>query len=117
MDVGYVLRQFGKGGRAARKAYHRFIGEGMGMGEIPELTGGGLIRSKGGWSQVLSARRRGDGERGDERILGDGDFVRRILKEDCRWPRLYVLREWEHRALHGRLPVWTKRGEYRDNTI
>jgi len=81
MDVGYVLRQFGKGGRAARKAYHRFIGEGMGMGEIPELTGGGLIRSKGGWSQVLSARRRGDGERGDERILGDGDFVHRILKD------------------------------------
>ena len=30
---------------------------------------------------MLSARRRGDGERGDERILGDGDFVHRILKD------------------------------------
>ena len=48
----------------------RFVGEGMAMGRIPGLTGGGLIRSKGGWSQVLSSRRRGQVEEYDERILG-----------------------------------------------
>jgi len=48
---------------------------------LPELTGGGLIRSKGGWSQVLAARRSGRKEEYDERILGSGDFVNGILKE------------------------------------
>jgi len=45
------------------------------------LTGGGLIRSKGGWSQVVSARRSGQKEEYDERILGSGDFVSAALKE------------------------------------
>jgi len=81
MDIGFVLRQFSRGENAARMAYRSFVEEGMGMGRIPELTGGGFIRSKGGWSQVLSARRKGEEERGDERILGDGDFVDRILKD------------------------------------
>ncbi len=53
----------------------------MSMGHNPEFTGGGLIRSKGGWSQVLSARRTGTPEESDERILGGGDFVNAILKE------------------------------------
>jgi len=59
MDTVYVLSQFGARKKAARNAYHRFVGEGMAMGKMPEFTGGGLIRSKGGWSQVVSARRRG----------------------------------------------------------
>ena len=51
------------------------------MGEIPEFTGGGLIRSKGEWSQAVSARRSSQKEESDERILGSGDFVNAILKE------------------------------------
>jgi putative transposase len=62
------------------------------MGRVPELTGGGLIRSKGGWSQVVSARRRGEREEFDERILGGGDFVSAILW-DCHWQR--SLDRWE----------------------
>ena len=81
MDTGYILSQFGARKKAARNAYHRFVGEGMGIGKIPEFTGGGLIRSRGGWSQVVSARRRGQREESDERILGSGDFVNAILKE------------------------------------
>ena len=81
MDIAYVLAQFGDRRKAAQEAYRNFIGEGMGMGVVPELTRGGLIRSKGGWSEVLSARRKGTGERGDERILGSGDFVNAILRE------------------------------------
>ena len=81
MDTGYILSQFGARKGAARKAYHRFVGEGMALGRVPELTGGGLIRSRGGWSQVVSARRRGQVEESDERILGSGDFVNAILKE------------------------------------
>ena len=44
--------------------------------------GGGLIRSLGSWSQVLSIRRDNQRELADERILGTGDFVDRILNED-----------------------------------
>ena len=81
MDTAYVLSLFANRKRAARSAYGTFVAEGMGMGRMPELTGGGLIRSKGGWSQVLSARRKGQVEESDERILGRGDFVNAILKE------------------------------------
>jgi REP element-mobilizing transposase RayT len=81
MDVDYVLLQFNDTKRKARNAYRRFVGEGIGMGRQPELTGGGLIRSKGGWSQVVSARRSGRKEEYDERILGSGDFVNAALKE------------------------------------
>ena len=81
MDSSYVLTQFAKRKSVARNAYRSFVAEGMAMGSIPELTGGGLIRSKGGWSQVRSARRKGKNEEFDERILGDGDFVNAILRE------------------------------------
>ena len=81
MDVDRVLQEFGSSRRRARNEYRRFMQEGFGQGRLPELTGGGLIRSKGGWSQVLSARRSGRKEEFDERILGSGDFVNSILKE------------------------------------
>ena len=45
------------------------------------MTGGGLIRSMGGWSAVKSMRRLRDHVKGDERILGDSDFVLSVLSE------------------------------------
>ena len=81
MDVDRVLTEFGSTGRKAMKEYQRFMQEGLGQGRLAELTGGGLIRSKGGWSQVLSARRSGQKEEYDERVLGSGDFVNAILRE------------------------------------
>ena len=81
MDTGYILSQFGARKKAARMAYRRFVGEGLAVGRVPEFTGGGLIRSRGGWSQVISARGIGQREESDERILGSGDFVNAILKE------------------------------------
>ena len=43
--------------------------------------GGGLIRSLGGWSQVLSLRRRAEKIASDERILGSSDFVQALMDE------------------------------------
>jgi REP element-mobilizing transposase RayT len=80
-ERGYVLGQFGKGQREAIRAYRRFMEEGKNAGRRPELVGGGLIRSLGGWSKVLSLRARGEQEEYDARILGGGDFVHAILKE------------------------------------
>lgn len=40
-----------------------------------------MIRSLGGWSEVLSMRKRGERKLTDQRILGSGDFVKSILDE------------------------------------
>jgi len=81
MDIDYVLLQFNDTRRKARNAYRTFVQEGIGMGRKPELTGGGLVRSLGGWSQVQSTQRKGQKTEYDERILGSGEFVTAIFKE------------------------------------
>jgi putative transposase len=81
MDTNYVILQFGRSRRKGLAEYRKFMREGAGLGHQPELTGGGLLRSLGGWSQVIARRRSGKKEEGDERILGSGDFVHAILKE------------------------------------
>ena len=80
-QIDDVLSWFGKSERAARRAYRDFVKEGIPMGRRPELVGGGLVRSQGGWSQVMTMRRRKVRELSDERILGAGDFVERIIEE------------------------------------
>jgi len=90
-DRGYVLSWFGQAEKEAVKAYREFVREGVSLGRRPELVGGGLVRSLGGWSEVLSLRRRGKGELSDERILGSGAFVERVLRET---PRSIRQRYW-----------------------
>jgi len=48
-DSGYVLSYFGKSLREAQKRYLQYIESGIEQGRRPELVGGGLIRSLGGW--------------------------------------------------------------------
>ena len=46
------------------------------------MTGGGLIRSLGGWTEVKRERLKGrDHVMSDERILGDSDFVDLIISQ------------------------------------
>jgi len=80
-DDEYVLKWFGKKVGQARKAYGQYVSEGMGQGRRPDLVGGGLIRSQGGWSAVKAMRRLGIIEKSDERILGSGEFVERMLEQ------------------------------------
>jgi len=63
----------------ARKNYLQYVKEGIDQGRRPELVGGGLIRSMGGWSAVLAIRRSGAKEVADQRIRGDGDFVKQVI--------------------------------------
>jgi len=79
-DTQYVLSFFGDGPEA-RKHYRDFVAQGVGQGTRPELVGGGLIRSMGGWFEVLALRRMGNKEASDQRILGDGEFVGQVLVE------------------------------------
>ena len=80
-ERGYVLKQFHRNEREAIRVYRRFMEEAKDQGRRVELVGGGLVRSMGGWSQVLSLRSRGEIGEHDSRILGGGDFVAEILKE------------------------------------
>ena len=79
-ETKYILSFFGRGPMGRRK-YLEYVTEGIERGRRPELVGGGLIRSLGGWFEVRSLRRRGEKEAYDQRILGDGDFVDMILSE------------------------------------
>jgi REP element-mobilizing transposase RayT len=80
-DRDFVLGFFGPTARKATRAYREFVAAGKDLGPRPELVGGGLVRSLGGWSQVVSLRQRGEPEAYDERILGSGDFVQAVLEE------------------------------------
>jgi putative transposase len=92
-DADYVLSWFGKKVGQARRTYHRYVSEGIKQGRRPELVGGGLIRSLGGWSAVQSLRRSGQEVLTDERILGTDDFVERMLGEaDPKARRLFSSR-------------------------
>jgi hypothetical protein len=65
----------------ARNTYIDFVKQGVDQGNRPELVGGGLIRSMGGWFEVLALRSMGIREASDQRILGDGTFVGHVLEE------------------------------------
>jgi hypothetical protein len=80
-DTEEILRYFGTRQRAALKRYLAFVREGISLGRRSELVGGGLLRSVGGWSEVLSMRRRDIGVASDARILGSGDFVERVTAQ------------------------------------
>lgn len=93
-DTRYVLSYFGRKISESRRSYLGFVEAGIGQGRRPELVGGGLIRSLGGWEVVKGERlRRGERIKGDERILGESDFVTALLAEaDERYDRRYELK-------------------------
>jgi len=76
-----VLSWFGKREGGVRRAYRKYVAEGISQGRRPELVGGGVVRSYGGWSAVLSLRKTQERISGDQRILGTGEFVERVLSE------------------------------------
>jgi len=80
-DRYYVLRWFSPKEAEAKRKYRAFVRQGIEIGQRPELTGGGLLRSQGGWAGLKAKRKAGDYQKGDERILGDGDFVKAVLGE------------------------------------
>jgi len=80
-DRETILAYFGTNPAKARREYEEFVGAGIPLGKRPELVGGGLVRSLGDWSQVVSLRRQKESVSSDARILGGSDFVDRVLAE------------------------------------
>ncbi len=79
-EVEEVLSLFGEKRKSALSDYIKFISEGVSMGNREDLTGGGLRRSAGGWIGVELLKKQKEYWQGDDRILGDGDFVTKVLK-------------------------------------
>jgi len=91
-DTNYVLKLFGKRLSSSRRHYRKFVERGVLMGRRPDLVGGGLIRSVGGWQALKAFSRLNIHIKGDERILGDSDFVESVLKaQNERLERRYHL--------------------------
>jgi len=90
-DIRYPLGYFGRTPNQAKKAYLNFMEQGISLGKRQDLTGGGLIRSIGGWTEV---KQRGlDHVMSDERVLGDSAFVEDLLSQaDEQYERRYQLK-------------------------
>lgn len=80
-DTAFVLAHFGKDSVSSRERYREYLAQGAGMERRADLTGGGLIRSPGGWKPARDATGSGPRVKGDERILGTSAFVDRVLRE------------------------------------
>lgn len=80
-DTETILACFGKRRKEAAERYAAFVREGVPQGRRPDLVGGGLVRSAGGWSEVLALRRKGARVASDARILGGGEFIEGLLAE------------------------------------
>lgn len=89
-DREYVLSHFAQTEREAKTRYLSFVSKGVGEGRKPELVGGGLLRSVGGWKGLKELRGSGQRVKADERILGGSEFVERVLRE--------AGEQWERRA-------------------
>jgi len=53
-DIDYVLGFFSKKRKIAQRKYKEYVSEGIEIGRRPDLVGGGLIRSLGGWSEAYN---------------------------------------------------------------
>ncbi len=78
-STGEILERFGNKRGTAIRRFEEFVRDGISMGKRTDLTGGGLRRSAGGWRGVYELKRNKERWQGDERVLGDGDFVAKVL--------------------------------------
>ena len=74
-DATYVLKWFSD----SKKSYRTFIKEGVEKKYLPDLSGGGLIRTLGGLPEALLAKQAP--VLTDQRILGSGEFVRNVAQK------------------------------------
>jgi putative transposase len=76
-----VLEQFGSRMEEARRQYRQFVAAGAAQGRREDLVGGGLRRSLGEEGVKDKPREK---EAYDERVLGTGEFVERLWREEER---------------------------------
>ena len=81
-EVDAILSLFGESRHRAVVAYRQFMSFAAETERIPNLSGGGLVRSYGGWETISRLRKEHISCIGDERIFGDAQFVEYALAQD-----------------------------------
>jgi putative transposase len=82
LETDEILGMFGRRRKEARVKYRAFVEEGIAEGHRADLSGGGMIRSAGGYWEAVKSMARGEKrELSDERILGGGAFVEAVLHD------------------------------------
>ncbi|MBM4340777.1 MAG: transposase [Deltaproteobacteria bacterium] len=79
-EIDEVLKYFGDRVGQARMGYKKFMEDGIKQESRPDLTGGGLTHDKGGLGMRLNVQEKNFEDFHDPRILGNGNFVRKILQ-------------------------------------
>lgn len=82
--TGEVLARFGQGIKVSRRHYRNFVMDGISRGKRDELVGGGLRRR-------LQLTGHKEVKANDGRVLGSGEFVERLRKENELSDRLPVV--------------------------
>jgi putative transposase len=80
-ESDYVLGLFAGIKSVARRAYETYLSEGASKGRRPDLVGGGLVRSVGGWLALKDLREANTRVISDERILGSSEFAETVLRD------------------------------------
>jgi len=97
-DVHHVLSLFGARKAKAQQNYREYAKQGAKEVEGPELSWGGPIRSAGAFSESRGPGKNKKPLHGDERILGDREFVARVrLSAEERSRRSRKTRSTDHR--------------------
>ena len=78
-DRDTILSRFGSDPKKAKASYLMFVTEGVKDKRRDDLSGGGILRTAGGWKGLADLKRNKESVMGDERILGDSEFVERSL--------------------------------------
>ncbi len=78
-DVDYVLSMFSRKMKEGRQKYKELVDEQYRVKTKEDYETGGLRRSCGGWAGVERMKKDKTFWRGDERLLGDSDFVDEVL--------------------------------------
>jgi putative transposase len=81
LDGLYVLKTFDGDLEEVRQRYEEYVAKAAGEGRRDHLTGGGALRSIGGWDELKRQRKAGGRIKGDERILGGPDFIHEVLRQ------------------------------------
>jgi hypothetical protein len=103
-----VLLYFGKTRKVASRRYRQFVEKGIKHGRRTDLQGGGLIRSSGGDKAELLGLKKEDREKSDQRILGSGGFVERVLSNSYRIECPKIVRKIPLPELVGRISKFLK---------
>lgn len=125
-EIEVVLAYFGKSKKNAKNRYREYMVGGLNMGKSIDYEGGGLKRSAGGWEGIEQLKKSKEKWRGDERILGDGNFVNKVLRfaeEDFKKKEKMKLEGWNLVRLekeickHFKIRRETLQKKGRNNTI